>query len=225
MLITCVSNCNWNCVSKTTFSEAIISYVTFNYSPWDTTWWDNFCSPIGHVCILQSLIFLTISGIGRGTLKVLSFYVYKFNSLRLGWHLHVKFARCLLLKMSFTVCTFLPGWNFIPRWTYPYQKDRDGISSWDEKQEKKMCKHSTSGWNFTMIILFYSIFIPNMFSSFMFNIMKVTRNMSYDLFIRGENRKIIIIFLLFFCRVYKTSEFPFVFIIIVVSCIVLNVKN
>ena len=185
MLITCVSNCNWNCVSKTTFSEAITSYVTFNYSRWDTTWWDNFCRQ------------LTISGIGRETLKVLSFYVNKFTSLRLGGHLHVKIARCLLLKMSFTVYTFLPGWNFIPKWTHPYQKDRDRISSWDEKQEKNMCKHSILGWNFTMIILFYLIFILNMFSGFnMFNIMKVTRNMSYDLFIRGENRKIIIIFFL-----------------------------
>lgn len=151
-------------------------------------------TPPGEITFVRQL---TISGIGRETLKVLSFYVNKFTSLRLGGHLHVKIARCLLLKMSFTVYTFLPGWNFIPKWTHPYQKDRDRISSWDEKQEKNMCKHSILGWNFTMIILFYLIFILNMFSGFnMFNIMKVTRNMSYDLFIRGENRKIIIIFFL-----------------------------
>ena len=54
--------------------------------------------------------------------------------------------------MSLTVYTFLPRWNFIPGWTHPCQKDRDKISSWDEK---KTCKHFIPGWNLKWACFFF----------------------------------------------------------------------
>ena len=54
-------------------------------------------------------------------------------------------------EMSPTVYTFLPRWNFILGWTHPCQKDRNEISTQDEK---KMCKHFIPGWNFKMSISF-----------------------------------------------------------------------
>lgn len=161
MLITCVSNCNWNCVSKTTFSEAIISYVTFNYSRWDTTWWDNFCSPIGRVCILESLIFLTISGIGRETLKVLSFYVYKFNSLRLRWHLHVKFARC---PLNVFYCLHVSaGMKFHPEMNLSLSKRQgwDFILGWKTRKKDVEALHLGMKFynDYTFLLNFYTQYV------------------------------------------------------------------
>ena len=46
-------------------------------------------------------------------------------------------------EMSVTVYTFLPRWNFIPGWTHPCQKDRDEISSRDEKKKKRRVNTSS----------------------------------------------------------------------------------
>ena len=55
-------------------------------------------------------------------------------------------------EMSFTVYTFLPRWNFIPGYTHLCQKDRDEISS---REEKKTCKHFIPGWNFKISMFFF----------------------------------------------------------------------
>ena len=49
-------------------------------------------------------------------------------------------------EMSLTVYTFLSRWNFIPGWTHHYQKDRDELSSWDDKKKKKR-RVNTSCWD------------------------------------------------------------------------------
>ena len=66
-------------------------------------------------------------------------------------------------QISFTVYTFLPRWNFIPGWTHPCQKDRDEISSRDEKKKKKTCKHFILGWNFKMSMIFLKNFLTCVF--------------------------------------------------------------
>ena len=46
-------------------------------------------------------------------------------------------------EMSLTVYTFLPKWNFITEWTHPGMKDRDEISSRDEKKKKRRVNTSS----------------------------------------------------------------------------------
>ena len=46
-------------------------------------------------------------------------------------------------EMSLTVYTFLPRWNFILGLTHPFQKDRDQISSRDEKKKKRRVNTSS----------------------------------------------------------------------------------
>ena len=63
-------------------------------------------------------------------------------SFRLRGCLHVKFrSRDEIIpvygEMSLTVYTFLPRWNFILGWTHPFQKERNEISSRDEKKKKR----------------------------------------------------------------------------------------
>ena len=46
-------------------------------------------------------------------------------------------------EMSLAVYTFLSRWNFIPEWTYHRQKDRNEISSEDEKRKKRRVNTSS----------------------------------------------------------------------------------
>ena len=64
-------------------------------------------------------------------------------------------------EMSLTVYTFLARWNFIPEWTHPCLKERDEISS---RNEKKTCKHFIPRWNFKMS-MFWRMY-SNMLSKF-----------------------------------------------------------
>ena len=68
-------------------------------------------------------------------------------------------------EMSLSVYTFLPRWNFIPGWTHPCQKDRDGISS--RKEEKKKRRVNTSSpdeiLKWVCFLIFWRIY-PNMLS-------------------------------------------------------------
>ena len=74
--------------------------------------------------------------------------VYTWNFIP-GWNSSRAEIIPVYGEMSLTVYTFLPRWNFILAWTHPWQKDRDEISS---QEEKKM--HFIPGWNFKMSILF-----------------------------------------------------------------------
>ena len=55
---------------------------------------------------------------------------------------------CLWWSVSYCLQISL-GWHFIPEWTNSFQNDKDEISSWDDKKEKKTYKHFILGWNFT----------------------------------------------------------------------------
>ena len=81
-------------------------------------------------------------------------------------------------EVSLTVYTLSLGWNLIPEWTHPFQKDGwNFIPGW--KKEKKISKPFIPGWNFTMSLYLlnfwrmHSIYFPTLSC---LNIMKVTRN-------------------------------------------------
>ena len=102
-----------------------------------------------------------------------------WNHLCLWWNV----SYCLHV---FTEMKFHPGMN----WTHPRMKDRDEISSRDEKKTKKTCKHFIPGWNFkiSMFFNFWHMY-SGMFSKFNkfehkgMNIMKIRP------FIKSEARK------------------------------------
>ena len=60
-----------------------------------------------------------------------------------GWNLSRDEIIPVYSEMFLTVYTLLPRWNFIPGWTHPCQKDRDEISSRDEKKKKRRVNTSS----------------------------------------------------------------------------------
>ena len=147
------------------------------------------CSPLNLLHIFRTSFDRNTSG------RLLLYWLSKINCniirmLKRGC-LHVKFRPGMKL---------VPGWNHPCLWWnvsycldvfaemkfHPGMKDRDEISSWDEKMKKKTCKHFIPGLNFKMSMFFlvFDVHIQVCFTN-----STCIYNETYGLFIKTEALK------------------------------------